>query len=59
MSVKYEEVYVRAYDGVSDVRKGMEKYFAFYNQRRPHRALDGKTPNEVYFDNLPPLQKSA
>ena len=58
-SVKYEAVYLRAYDGVSDVRKGLEKYFAFYNQRRPPQALEGKTPDEVYFDNLPALQKAA
>ena len=58
-SVKYEAVYLHACDGVSDARKGLEKYFAFHNQRKPHRALDGKTPNEVYFDNLPALQQAA
>ena len=58
-SVKYEEVYLHAYDSVSEARKGLEKYFTFYNQRRPHTALDDKTPDEFYFDNLPVLPKAA
>ncbi|TMQ31467.1 MAG: transposase [Nitrospirae bacterium] len=44
---------------VSDARKGLNKYFAFYNQRRPHTALADKTPDEVYFDNLPALSQTA
>ncbi|MGZ8384203.1 MAG: IS3 family transposase [Nitrospira sp.] len=52
-SVKYEEVYLHAYDGVSAAQQGLERYLMFYNERRPHRALDGKTPDEVYCDNLP------
>jgi putative transposase len=52
-SVKYEEVYLRAYDSMSAAKQGLERYVTFYNQRRPHRALDGHTPEEVYFDNLP------
>ena len=51
-SVKYEEVYVRAYDSISAARQGVGRYRAFYNQTRPHRGLDGKTPEEVYCDNL-------
>jgi putative transposase len=58
-SVKYEEVYLHACDCVSDARKGLEKYFAFYNQRRLHTALDDKTPDEFYFENLPALPKAA
>jgi putative transposase len=58
-SVKYEEVYLHAYDTVNDAKRGLEKYFKFYNQRRPHSALDDKTPDEFYFDNLPALQKAA
>ncbi len=58
-SVKYEEVYLHAYGCVSDARKGLDTYFAFYNQRRPHTALDDKTPDEVYFDNLPALSQTA
>ena len=51
-SVKYEEVYLRAYDSISAAHQGVERYLTFYNQTRPHRALDGKTPDEVYCDHL-------
>jgi putative transposase len=51
-SIKYEEVYLRAYDSISAARQGMGRYLTFYNQTRPHRALDGKTPEQVYYDNL-------
>ncbi len=52
-SVKYEEVYLHAYDSVSDARTGLNKYFRFYNSRRPHSSLDGQTPDQVYFNSLP------
>ena len=52
-SVKYEEVYLHAYDAVTEARHGLERYFQFYNQRRPHSSLDGQTPNAVYFSSLP------
>jgi len=58
-SVKYEEVYLYAYDSISAAKNGLGKYFTRYNQRRPHSSLDGKTPDEFYFDNLPVLQKAA
>ena len=48
-SVKYEEVYLHAYDTVSDSRAGIGRYFDLYNQRRPHCALGRKTPDSVYF----------
>ena len=51
-SVKYEEVYLRAYDSISAARQGVERYLTSHNQMRPHRALDVKTPEEVYCDNL-------
>ena len=51
-SVKYEEVYLRAYDSISAAHQGVERYLTFYNQTRPHRALDGKTPEQVYCDHL-------
>ena len=51
-SVKYEEVYLHAYDSVAEVRQGLQRYFTFYNERRPHSSLDGKTPDSVYFDTL-------
>ena len=55
-SVKYEEVYLHAYDSVAEARRGLERYFTFYNQRRPHTALDGQTPDMVYFAPLPQLE---
>ena len=58
-SVKYEEVYLHAYDSVSDAKNGLGKYLTWYNQNRPHTALDDKTPDEFYFDNLPSLLKAA
>ncbi len=57
-SVKYEEVYLRAYDTVSQAREGLQRYFKFYNERRPHSSPDGKTPDSVYFASLP-LQRAA
>lgn len=52
-SVKYEEVYLHAYETVSDVRAGLSRYFTFFNQRRPHGALRRATPNSVYYKSLP------
>jgi putative transposase len=49
-SVKYEEIYLRAYDTVADARAGLGRYFAFYNARRTHQALGRMTPDELYFD---------
>lgn len=48
-SVKYEEIYLHAYDTVSDARQALSRYFDFYNRRRPHSTLDGKTPDTAYF----------
>jgi putative transposase len=48
-NVKYEEVYLHAYESVNEARNGLERYLAFYNHRRPHSTLDGSTPDEVYF----------
>jgi putative transposase len=52
-SIKYEEVYLRAYDTVSDARASIGRYLAFYNGRRPHSSLDRQTPDQAYFDRLP------
>jgi putative transposase len=58
-SVKYEEVYLRAYDSVSTARAGLAGYLTFYNTRRPHSSLDGRTPDEFYFASLPATRKAA
>jgi putative transposase len=55
-SVKYEEVYLHAYDTVAEAHHGLARYFAFYNQGRPHAALDGRTPDMVYFASRPQLE---
>src|ERR1022692_1323697 len=52
-SVKYEEVYLRAYDSVDEARASIGRYFNFYNGRRPHSSLDGMTPDQAYFTLLP------
>jgi len=52
-SIKYEEVYLHAYDSVSAAKVGIARYVAFYNTRRPHTALDRETPDHVYFTSLP------
>ncbi len=52
-SVKYEEVYLRAYDSVSEARASIGRYLDFYNGRRPHSSLDGTTPDQAYFNPLP------
>ena len=47
-SVKYEEVYLRAYDTLAAVRRGLQRYFTFFNHRRPHTAHAGHTPDSCY-----------
>ena len=54
-SIKYEEVYLRAYDTVSGARASIGRYLAFYNCRRPHSSLDRKTPDTAYFNALMPI----
>jgi len=52
-SVKYEEVYLRAYDSVGEARASIGRYLEFYNRKRPHSSLDARTPDQAYFDRLP------
>ncbi len=47
-SVKYEEVYLKAYQTVVEARTGINAYLEFYNRQRPHQALGYRTPAEVY-----------
>jgi putative transposase len=56
-SVKYEEVYLRAYDSVAEARASIGRYFEFYNAKRPHSSLDARTPDQAYFN--PPQQQAA
>jgi putative transposase len=52
-SVIYEEVYLRAYDSVTDARASLGRYLIFYNRERPHSSLDRRTPDEAYFNRSP------
>jgi len=56
-SVKYEEVYLRAYDSVAEARASLGRYLDFYNRKRPHSSLDARTPDQAYFHHL--LQVAA
>ena len=68
-SVKYEEVYLHAYDSVPIAKQGLARYFNFYapkelplgdNGHRPHCALDGRTPDMAYYNKRePPLAAAA
>jgi putative transposase len=48
-TLKYQEVYLRAYDTVSEARSSIARYVEFYNARRPHSSIDDYMPDEVYF----------
>ena len=58
-SIKYEEVYLHAYDSVRSARAGIARYIDFYNTRRQHSSLDKMTPDEFYFAALPATQEAA
>ena len=58
-SVKYEEVYLRAYDGVPEARSSIGRYLDFYNSRRPHSRHDGRTPDQAWLAGLPPKAVAA
>jgi putative transposase len=49
-SVKYEDIYLHAYETVSQVRRALTIYFGFYNAGRPHQSLEYHTPDEMYFE---------
>ncbi len=58
-TVKYEEVYLRAYTGVLQARASLGRYVSFYNGKRPHSSLGGQTPDQAY-TNLPtPIPAAA
>ena len=52
-SLKYEHVYLHAYESVGEARRKIGCYFEFYNSRRPHSSLGAKTPDQVYFHRPP------
>jgi putative transposase len=58
-SLKYEEVYLHAYDSVSAARAGLARYFQIYNSERPHSSLHDRTPDQAYFTPQPHLAVAA
>ena len=58
-TIKYEEVYLRAYDSVSVARESLRRYLTFYNGRRPHSSLDGRTPDQAYLKPSAPIPVAA
>ena len=54
-TIKYEEIYLKAYDTVTAARASIGRYLGFYNARRPHSSLDRRTPDEAYFTRLPQI----
>jgi putative transposase len=58
-SVKYEEVYLKAYDNVPEARTSIGRYLDFYNSRRPHSRHGGRTPDQAWYAGLPPVQVAA
>ena len=58
-TVKYEEVYLKAYGDGREARAGIGDYFRFYNTQRPHQALGYRTPAEVYFSNRVVITEEA
>ncbi len=58
-TIKYEEVYLRAYASVSEARASIRNYLGFYNSQRPHSSLDGKTPDQPSFNPSAPQAAAA
>ena len=58
-SVKYEDVYLKAYISIAEDRKGLWEYFEFYNRRRRHQSLNRRTPDDVYWSILPKTEVAA
>jgi putative transposase len=58
-TVKYEEVYLRAYASVSEARASIGRYLGFYNGTRPHSSLGGQTPDQAYFNQPTPIPVAA
>ncbi len=58
-SIKYEEVYLKAYESVSHARRSIGEYINLYNRKRPHSSLADQTPDEAYFATLPAIKSAA
>ena len=51
-SLKYEDIYIKRYETVKELKAGIDAYFTFYNTKRFHQSLDYSTPDEMYYSNL-------
>jgi len=58
-TVKYEEVYLKAYESITHAKKELTKFFERYNARRSHQGLDDRTPDEVYWATLPKAKEAV
>jgi len=58
-TVKYEEVYIKAYESIGHAKKELKKFFERYNMRRPHQGLDDRTPDDVYLSTLPKAKEAV
>ncbi len=58
-TIKYEEVYLRACAGVAPARASIGRYLSFYNGRRPHSSLGGKTPAQAYINRATSISAAA
>jgi len=58
-TVKYEDIYIRDYESVPELVKGLREYFDFYNNERPHQSLGGKTPAEIYWEATDHMDRAA
>lgn len=58
-TIKYEEIYLRAYASVTEARAGIGRYLSFYDTRCPHSSLDGRTPDQAYFNQPMPEAVAA
>jgi putative transposase len=58
-TIKHDEVYLKAYESVSQARASLARFIEFHNARRPQSSLDRKTPDEFYFTSLPALKNAA
>ncbi|WP_175907825.1 IS3 family transposase [Burkholderia seminalis] len=58
-SIKYVEVYLKAYESVSHARRSIGEYIELYNRKRPHSSLSDQTPDEAYFATLPAIKLAA
>ena len=57
-SVKYEDIYLKAYNSITEVRRGLTAWFDRYNTQRRHQGLDDRTPDEVYWSTLPGVRNT-